>query len=126
MTHEGLVLQNAFSTRLRKFGFQMQDFLVVDQLHEFELGVWKAIFSHLVRILEASGSDLVAQLNERYAHIVTLTTRLMIVPSFRDVPTFAWDTIRKFANNVCEMKQMAAHDFEDILQVFSFSASLVC
>ncbi|KAI9059259.1 hypothetical protein FKP32DRAFT_1580468 [Trametes sanguinea] len=91
--------RNAFS-RLQPYGFSLQDALVVDQLHEFELGVWKAIFSQLVRILEAAGADAIHELNKR----------------FRQVPSFAWTTIRKFADNVCEMKRMAARDFEDILQ----------
>jgi hypothetical protein len=30
----------------------MFSMLVVDLLHEFELGVWKAVFIHLLRILE--------------------------------------------------------------------------
>lgn len=59
--------QNAFS-RLCAFGFNIQDALVVDQLHEFELGVWKAVFSHLVRVLEAAGPDLVNELNARCVH----------------------------------------------------------
>lgn len=33
------------------------------------------------------------------------------------MPTFGADTIRRFTNNVSEMKQMAARDFEDLLQV---------
>ena len=33
------------------------------------------------------------------------------------VPTFGLDTIRKFTNNVSELKHLAARDFEDILQV---------
>ncbi len=65
-----MTTQNAFSTRLHRFGFEMSNMLVVDQLHEFELGVWKATFQHLVRILEAAGSDLVLQLNERYEGIL--------------------------------------------------------
>ncbi|KIJ19526.1 hypothetical protein PAXINDRAFT_69398, partial [Paxillus involutus ATCC 200175] len=32
------------------------------------------------------------------------------------VPTFGRDTIRCFTNNLSEMKQMAAHNFEDLLQ----------
>ncbi|KAI0668987.1 hypothetical protein C8Q78DRAFT_933009, partial [Trametes maxima] len=91
--------KNAFS-RLAPLGFNIQDTLVVDQLHEFELGVWKAVFTHLVRILETQGPDVVNELNKR----------------FREVPSFAWTTIRKFADNVCEMKRMAARDFEDTLQ----------
>jgi hypothetical protein len=42
--------------------------LVVDLLHEFELGVWKAIFTHLLRILYAAapGGQLIAELNQRW------------------------------------------------------------
>jgi hypothetical protein len=42
--------------------------LVVDLMHEFELGVWKALFTHLIRILYAAapGGKLVAILDERF------------------------------------------------------------
>lgn len=42
--------------------------LVVDLLHEFELGVWKATFKHLIRLLYAAlpQGDLVAELDHRY------------------------------------------------------------
>ena len=42
--------------------------LVVDFMHEFELGVWKALFVHLIWILytAAPGAKLVAILDERY------------------------------------------------------------
>ena len=36
---------------------------------------------------------------------------------FRQIPTFGRYTIRRFHNNVSEMKRLAARDFEDILQV---------
>ena len=36
---------------------------------------------------------------------------------FRQIPTFGWFTIRRFHNNVSEMKKLAARNFEDILQV---------
>jgi hypothetical protein len=36
---------------------------------------------------------------------------------YRDMPTFGRDTIRRFTNNVSEMKQLAARDWEDLLQV---------
>ena len=29
--------------------------LVVDLMHEFELGVWKVVFSHLICVLYATG-----------------------------------------------------------------------
>ena len=38
---------------------------VVDLLHEVELGVWKAIFTHLIRLLEHLGRGKVSELNKR-------------------------------------------------------------
>jgi len=42
--------------------------LIVNFMHEFELGVWKALFVHLIQILYAAapGGKLVATLDERY------------------------------------------------------------
>ena len=37
------------------------------------------------------------------------------------MPTFGSSTIRRFATNASEMKKLAARDFEDLLQVGSFS-----
>jgi hypothetical protein len=37
--------------------------------------------------------------------------------SFRQVPTFGRDKIRKFGENASEMKKLAARDYEDLLQV---------
>ncbi|KAH9916588.1 uncharacterized protein BXZ73DRAFT_105780 [Epithele typhae] len=99
---EGLLRQesmNAFH-RLSKFGFNIQKALVVDQMHEFELGVWKALFKHLVRILDSLPGDAIHVMNSR----------------FRQVPSFGAATIHKFCGNVCELKHMAARDLEDILQ----------
>ena len=47
---------------------------VPDLLHEFELGVWKATFAHLVRILYAQGGDSIQMLNTRYEFHVPKTT----------------------------------------------------
>ena len=44
---------------------------------------------------------------------------LNIFIRFRDVPTFGRGTIRRFADNVSDMKKLAGRDFEDILQVIS-------
>lgn len=46
---------------------------VVDLLHEFELGVWKAVFSHIIRILEAHSAESVKILDERYVVNCRLT-----------------------------------------------------
>ncbi len=40
--------------------------LAVNLLHEFKLGVWKAIFTHLMCILYAAGGDLIQNLNTWY------------------------------------------------------------
>lgn len=39
--------------------------LAVDLMHEFELGVWKALFTHLIRMIYAEYPDQVGVLNER-------------------------------------------------------------
>ncbi|KAF9033895.1 hypothetical protein BJ165DRAFT_1396369 [Panaeolus papilionaceus] len=93
-------VRNAFSERLLKYGFNFYEMFVPDLLHEFELGVWKAVFTHLMRILYATGSSNAIQiLNKRY----------------RDMPTFG-ETIRRFSNNAAAMSKLAARDFEDLLQ----------
>lgn len=75
--------------------------LVVDLMHEFELGVWKALFKHLLRMLYCQGGSTIQTLNER----------------FRAVPTFGRSTIRRFAENASAMKKLAARNYEDLLQV---------
>jgi hypothetical protein len=43
--------------------------MVVDLMHEFELGVWKTLFTHLIRILHAASERpgaLADELNARY------------------------------------------------------------
>ena len=55
---------------------------------------------------------------------INLTHRLNIHLRFRKVPTFGRGTIRRFANNVSEMKKLAGREFEDILQVSRISLFL--
>ncbi|QRV90230.1 hypothetical protein RhiJN_18248 [Ceratobasidium sp. AG-Ba] len=89
---------NAFTQRLGN-EFNIYSALVVDQLHEVELGVWKALFRHLIRLVHLNGAASVVEFNKR----------------FRATPTFG-STIRLFAQDVASMSRMAARDFEDILQ----------
>lgn len=52
--------------------FDISKMMVVDLMHEFELGVWKALFTHLIRILHAASSNLgtlTDVLNARYAQL---------------------------------------------------------
>ncbi|KAF8150474.1 hypothetical protein K438DRAFT_1988433 [Mycena galopus ATCC 62051] len=94
---------NAFSELLRPYGAEMFPILVVDLLHEFELGVWKAVFTHIIRVLYAipeRGAEAVIEFNRR----------------FRMVPTFGVDTIRRITTDASERKKLAARDYEDLLQ----------
>ena len=75
--------------------------LVVDFMHEFELGAWKALFKHLIRILFAQGGSAISAFNEQ----------------FRAVPTFGRSTIRRFTENASDTKKLAARNYEDLLQV---------
>jgi hypothetical protein len=59
--------QNAFSNKLQPLGFNLFEMLVVDLMHEFELGVWKALFIHLLRMLAAKNPALLHKLDQRYA-----------------------------------------------------------
>lgn len=58
-------MQNAFSEKLRTFGFNVFTLLVVDLLHEFELGVWKAILTHLLRIVDSLKGNKLRELDCR-------------------------------------------------------------
>ncbi|KAK7696333.1 hypothetical protein QCA50_000987 [Cerrena zonata] len=91
---------NAFIDRLGE-DFNLHWMLTVDFMHEYNLGVWKAVFTHLVRLVYAqrNGNDKIAELDRRYCLI----------------PRFGKDTIRRFADNPSEMKKLAARDFEDLL-----------
>jgi hypothetical protein len=62
-------MQSAFSRRLSEHGFNFYSMFVVDLLHEFELGVWKAVFTHLLRVLHAEGQDTIQTMNARQAEL---------------------------------------------------------
>ena len=39
---------------------------VVDLMHDFELGNWRALFIHLLRILDTMDGNLLMELDRRY------------------------------------------------------------
>jgi hypothetical protein len=54
MTTQYLIFdQNTFAEKLGPLGFDSFRILVVDFMHECELGTWKALFTHLIRLLYA-------------------------------------------------------------------------
>ncbi|KAJ7181996.1 hypothetical protein C8R46DRAFT_1210480 [Mycena filopes] len=92
---------NAFGDRLGRFGFNFHQIFVVDHLHEWSLGVWKATFAHVVRVLYAAvpSGVAVAELNAR----------------FRQISTFGRGTVRRFRTNASEMKKLAGHNYDNLL-----------
>ncbi|KAI6119510.1 hypothetical protein EV401DRAFT_1800936, partial [Pisolithus croceorrhizus] len=92
--------QNTFAEHLLSFGFDIFSALVVDLMHEFELGVLKSVLKHLIQILYAMDPTLISTLNERFSAI----------------PPFGIDGICRFPPNVAEMRQRVARHFEDMLQ----------
>ena len=40
--------------------------LVVDLMHKFELSIWKALFLHIVRILQAENPALIDEMDHQF------------------------------------------------------------
>ena len=60
-----ITLQSAFISTLAQFGLDFFPLFVVDLMHEFELGVWKAVLIHLIRILYTQGTETIAEFDRR-------------------------------------------------------------
>ncbi|KAI0738551.1 hypothetical protein C8Q80DRAFT_1124699 [Daedaleopsis nitida] len=94
-------IQNAFSEQLSQLGLNCYELFAPDLMHEFELGVWRGSFNHLMRLLAAQGPGVLVEYDRRM--------RLM--------PTFGRDRIRRFWNDVSSRKKLAARDYEAFLQI---------
>lgn len=95
------VFQNAFKEKLGP-DFDLSQMLVVDFMHEFELGVWKALFVHLIRILYAAapGGRLVAALDERYELSIQVTILWYLVPGLMNLGFATYpSSARQYANS---------------------------
>ncbi|KAF7293648.1 hypothetical protein MIND_01144700 [Mycena indigotica] len=93
-------VRNAFSKlNTDKTPFNFYDMLVPDLLHEVELGVAKAIITHLIRMLQT------------FENIGEFDAR----QEFRQIETFGRSVIRLFGHNVSGMKYAAARNFEDCI-----------
>lgn len=57
-------VQNAFMEKLGPFGFNHFSMFVVDLMHEVELGMWKHLFIHLLRIVNTDAT-LLSQVDYR-------------------------------------------------------------
>jgi hypothetical protein len=119
-----MLCQNAFSSKLAPLGFNMFSMLAVDLMHEVELGVWKAVFIHLLRILDCQNESLKHELDRRQVvrHLRRAGSDISI--RFQEIPPFGVDGIRKIRSNRSELKKMTAHDYEDMLQVHVIASIL--
>ena len=87
--------KNIFAERLSPFGFDIFPALVVDLMHEFELGVLKSVLKHLIRILYAIDADLVSTLNERlvfliYYRYILIFIAQILTQIFCDIAIWDW------------------------------------
>jgi len=64
---------------------------------------------------------LADKLNARYVEGMMKGMYINVLNRFRQVPMFGRFTIHHFHNNISEMKKLAARDFEDILQVHTYT-----
>lgn len=60
--------QNTSSKKLGHYRFNFFAMFMIDLMHEFELGVWKTLFIHLLQIFNAQNPNLVHSLDQRYVH----------------------------------------------------------
>ena len=61
--------QGAFSVRFAPYGVNHWKLFAPDVMHEFELGVWKAIFTHLIRMVIDLGGNAIQALDRRYVRL---------------------------------------------------------
>ena len=75
-----ILCQNAFSSKLAPLGFNMFSMLTVDLMHEVELGVWKALFIHLLHVLDCQDKSLKHELDRRQALFGAPGGLMLILP----------------------------------------------
>lgn len=100
--------------------------LVVDHLHEWSLGVWKATFAHIIRVLYAAlpPEEGVHKLNARYVPLKSISLLLTLSARFRQIPSFGRGTVRRFCSNASEMKKLAGHNYDNLLAVSVWALSV--
>lgn len=75
-------MQNAFS-KLAEFNFDLFRMLLPDIMHEIELGVWKALFIHVLRILDCFDKSLKHEVDRR--RVQQSPTCLRMIPEIYSI-----------------------------------------
>jgi hypothetical protein len=52
--------------KLRPYGLDHYRMLAIDFMHEFELGVWRSVIQHTIRILFVQGEEVVREFDRRW------------------------------------------------------------
>ncbi|KNZ72822.1 hypothetical protein J132_01814, partial [Termitomyces sp. J132] len=68
--HLAYLPSNAFSQLLLPNDQNYFDLFVRDPMHEFELGVWRTVFEHLIQMLHTYSPEPLAELDQRYHQIL--------------------------------------------------------
>jgi hypothetical protein len=97
----------------------MFSLFVPDLMHDFELGGWRALFIHILRILDSVDAKLLTEVDRRYVSPLSAahTNLMMVMRRYREISAFGKDAIRRFPESVSEMKRLTARDLENLLQV---------
>ncbi|KAG6913485.1 hypothetical protein DXG01_006495, partial [Tephrocybe rancida] len=105
-------VQNAFAEALKEFEFNHHEMLVVDILHEWEVGVWKSVLIHLIRLVHELQANHVSLLDTRLMDVLFVCTTWHCLAKLRlhtdktlqmlDVMTVSLgDTLRNFVALTC-------------------------
>ncbi|KIK21699.1 hypothetical protein PISMIDRAFT_34736, partial [Pisolithus microcarpus 441] len=94
--------KNSFAEILGPLRWNIFVMFTVDLLHEFELGVFKSVFRHLLHFISKTVG---LALSHYYCPI-----------SFCDICSFGKGSIQQFPPDVSEMCQHAAWHFKNVLQ----------
>jgi hypothetical protein len=76
---------------------------VPDLMHEFELGVWKAVFTHLMRVLHTYGHDTISNLNSR--SVVEVSYIFRSNPFVTGTVKFLHSVVQPFENFITMHRQ---------------------
>ncbi|KNZ74465.1 hypothetical protein J132_06844, partial [Termitomyces sp. J132] len=109
--HLAYLPSNAFSQLLLPNGQNYFDLFVHDLIHEFELGIWRSVFEHLIQMLHTYEPNHIEELDCRL-----YTPYCQISPFGHSTICKFWSTICKFWNDLSAMQSFAARDYEDLLQ----------
>jgi hypothetical protein len=100
----------------------MFSIFVPDLMHGFELGSWRALFIHILRILDSVDKKLLTEVDRRWVPSPSAAhaNLMKVMRRYREILAFGKDSIRQFPESISEMKRLTAGDLENLLQVWQY------